>query len=92
MTEDADRLVIDESRIAETLRSFGETARLLSSDGARLAEMYSGKWIGLHTGAVRATGDSIEEVLAALDAGGWSRQEAVVRFMEKDPPALILCH
>ena len=87
---DGDIRELGERRIAETLRSFKETAQLLSSGEAKLAERYCGRWIGLHTGAVRATGDSLEEVLAALDAGGWSRQEATVRFMEKDPPALIL--
>ncbi len=90
MTAGANRLVIDERRILEVLRSFEETTRLLFSGESKLAETYSGKWVGLHTGKVRATGDSLQEVLAALDAGGWPRQGAIVRFMEKNPTPLIL--
>ena len=90
MAKTSNRLVIDEDKIAESLNVFEDTAQLLSSDDSKLIDHYSGKWIGLHSGEVRVSGDSFHEVLEALDEAGWSREEAIVRLIEKDPSAVIL--
>ena len=89
MTSDP-KLVIDASRVAESLKAFEDTAQLLSSDNPKLCDTYSGKWVGLHTGQVRVSGDSLEEVLATLDQKGWSREESIVRLIEKNPSTVIL--
>ncbi len=83
-------IIGDARKVDSELQAFGTTAALLSSRYLQLTERYPDKWIALHSGAVRACGDSLEVVLKAIDEKGLSRDEAVVRFIQKDPQTLIL--
>ena len=91
MTQDEiAKLVGDSRKVGDELQAFRETAMLLSSRYRQLTERYPDQWIAMHNGKVRAHGDSLESVLRGIDEKGLSRDETVVRFMQKDPQTLIL--
>ena len=91
MTQDEiAKLIGDTREVGDALQAFRKTAMLLSSRYSQLIERYPGQWIAMHSGEVRAHGDSLEYVLREIDEKGLSRDETVVRFMQKDPQTLIL--
>ena len=83
-------LIGDPEKAIEEMEIFRETVRVLSSSRAQLVERYPRQWIALHSGEVRASGPTLEVVLEKLDAEGFSRDQAIVRYMDPDPKTLIL--
>lgn len=91
MTQDEiAKLIGDTREVGDALQAFRKTAMFLSSQYPQLIERYPGQWIAMHSNEVRAHGDSLESVLRKIDEKGLSRDETVVRFMQKDPQTLIL--
>ena len=83
--------VIDNpERVAEELREFSKTAMLLSSDGPRMVDEYPHQWVALQAGEVQANTDDFESLLEAIDSLGIPRAETIVRYIDPDPPTLIL--
>jgi hypothetical protein len=78
------------AEIAASLRAFAESARTLSESHGRLLDRYPDRWVAVSHGAVRADGDSLEEVLDKLDRAGIPRSDAIVRLIEREPRTLIL--
>ena len=78
-------LMGDPEKAIEEMEIFRETVRVLSSSRAQLVERYPRQWIALHSGEVRASGPTLEAVLEKLDAEGFSRDQAIVRYMDPDP-------
>lgn len=74
--------------IAEELRSFQESARVLSDD-ATILEDYSGEWVGVFEGAVRASGQTLDEVLEGLADQGIPPERSVIRFINPDPVTML---
>ncbi len=87
---DVHDLIGDPQKVAEDLQAFAKTAQLLSSRYPRMVERYPDQWIALHSGKVRAHGDSLDAVLRELDAMGLSRDQAIIRFIDKEPRTMIL--
>ena len=87
---DVHELIGDPRKVAEELQAFGKTAKLLSSRYPRMVERYPDQWIALHSGEVRAHGDSLDAVLQQIDAMGLSRDQVIVRFIDKEPRIMIL--
>ena len=83
-------LIEDPRKVDDGLRSFRQTAMLLSSRYPRLIERYPDQWIALHSGSVRAHGDSLDAVLQEIDEKGLNRDQTIVRFIQKDSQTLIL--
>ena len=83
-------LIGDPRKVAEDLQAFRETAKLLSSRHTRMVERYPDQWIALHSGEVKAHGDSIEAVLREIDELGLSRDQTIVRFIDREPRTMIL--
>ena len=76
--------------IAESLRSFERAARIFSSDHPRLIDEYPEQWVAVADGRVLAHGDSLEQVLAQVDATGVARSDVIVRYIERNLRTLIL--
>ena len=55
-----------------------------------MVERYPDQWIALHSGEVKAFGDSLDAVLREIDAMGLSRDQTIVRFIDKEPQTMIL--
>ena len=83
-------LIGDPRKVAEDLQTFRETAMRLSSRHPRMVERYPDQWIALHSGEVKAYGDSLDAVLREIDAMGLSRDQTIVRFTDKEPRTMIL--
>lgn len=76
--------------IADLLREFTESARILSSDHPRLIDEYPDKYVALARSGVVADADSHDELLAKLDRAGISRDGVIIRLIERVPRTLIL--
>ncbi len=76
--------------LASSLMEFSESAKILSGDHARLIEEFPDKWIAVARGAVRAHGDTMEEVLAKVDEARIPRSEVIIRLIEREPRTFIL--
>ena len=84
-------LIGDPRKVDEELQAFNRTAECLSVPSHhRVIERHPGQWIALHTGRVRAHGASLDTVLAQLDSEGFSREQAIVRFIHDKPRTVIL--
>ena len=84
-------LIGDPEKVDEELQAFDRTAKCLSEPSHhRVIERYPGQWIAVHTGRVRAHGESLDSVLAQLDSEGLSREQAIVRFIHDKPRTVIL--
>ncbi len=57
---------------------------------ADILAQYPDKWVALGGADVLAVGDSMDEALSAMENLGIDRSAAVVRFMDTNPPILIL--
>ena len=86
---DIESLVGDPRKVDAELLEFRKTARKLSNDPT-IAERFKGKWIGLHSGRIRAHGDRMQDVLDQIDAAGYSRSQAIVRYIHDEPRTLLL--
>ena len=87
---DVHELVGDARKVDEDLQAFRKTAMRLSSRHPRMVERYPNQWIALHSGQVRAYGDSLDVVLREIDDMGLSRDQTIVRFIDKEPRTMIL--
>ena len=87
---DARELIGDPRKVDDDLYAFRKTAMRLSSRHSRMVERYPNQWIALHSGRVRAHGDSLDAVLQEIDDKGLSRDRTIVRFIDKEPRTMIL--
>ena len=83
-------LIGNPEEIDRNLQIFRRTAGRLSGRHPRLIEKYHKRWVGLHSGRVRAHGRSLKAVLKGIDAKGLSREHTIVRFIHKEPRTMIL--
>ncbi len=88
--DDIAKLIGDARKVDDGLHAFRKTAMRLSSRHPRMVERYPNQWIALHSGRVRAHGDSLESVLREIDEKGLSRDQTIVRFIDKEPRTMIL--
>ncbi len=79
-----------QSAMAESLRAFQRSARVLSDSHPRLIDEYPDKWVAVTDSTVKAHGDTLEQVLAQIDAQGVPRADVIVRFIERKQRTLIL--
>ena len=85
-----DRVQIDPQQIADELKSFRETAACLSSNEPSLIDQYPKQWIALCMGKVRVHGETFQDVLKKLDAGGFPRDQSILRYIDPEPKTMIL--
>ena len=81
---------IDPNAVARDIAEYRETARLLSSSQPRMVELYPMQWVAVYQGAVRAHGESRDEVLREIDSLQIPREKTLVRFIHSERRSLIL--
>ena len=79
-----------QSTMARSLRAFQRSARVLSDNHPRLIDEYPNQWVAVANGTVMAHGNTLKQVLAQIDAEGISRDDVIVRFIERTQRTLIL--
>ena len=80
----------DPGNTARSLRAFQRSARVLSNDHPRLINEYPDQWVAVTDSTVIAHGDTLEQVLAQIDAKDIPRADVIVRFIERTQRTLIL--
>lgn len=80
----------DLRQASEDLRAYGESVEGFLEQYDRLLESHSGQWVAFYEGAVRVSGQSIEDVLRELDEAGLPRRRIHVRYMDPEPVSMIL--
>jgi hypothetical protein len=63
---------------------------VLSGDHPRLINEYPDQWVAVANRKVMAHGDTLEQVLAEVDARDIPRDDVIVRFIERTQRTLIL--
>ncbi len=92
-TQDKDEIIAiigKPEAVASELAEFQKTVRALSSNHPRMIDKYPRQWVAIYRGKVRATGNSLEDVLTEMDEKGLPRERTVVRFIEKNHRTMIL--
>ena len=77
-------------KLAEGMREYHELVVRMRSEYAELIEMYPNRWVAMGKNGVLAVGTSMNEVLEEIERQGVDSGEAVVEFLDTDPPVLIL--
>jgi hypothetical protein len=80
----------DPRDVDRDLRSFRNTARILSSSHPRLIDRYPKQWVALYRGRVRASGSTFAAVMAEIDNKGLPREHIIVRFIDRNQRTMIL--
>ena len=78
------------AEIADGLRRFRRSAKILSSSRKHLIKDYDGKWVAVYEGDVKLAAKTLPELLRRMDEQGISRRDSIVRFIERDRRTLIL--
>ena len=93
LLDEAHRIIEETGGVDALLEDFALHRKLM----LRMNEMHDGlfkrypdKWVALGEGDFLAVGDSKKEALDAIEKLGIDRTAAAVRFMDTDPPLLIL--
>ncbi len=76
--------------VASGLTEFSEAAKRLSSDQPRLIDQYPDKWIAVAKEGVRASAETLDDLLSKVDRLGIPRFKLIIRLIERKPRTLIL--
>jgi len=91
MTEASLREIIgDPKRLDAELQEFRKDAKLLSSKYREFSAQYSERWIAVYGGKVQADADSLDHLLARMDALQIPRGKVVVHYTSQSPRRMIL--
>ena len=88
--EVARNLGAEPGAIAKELRDFTDAAKVLSSNHPRLIDAYPMQWVAVYEGRVVAHSSDMADVLRKLEEQAIPLSSAIIRFIEKDEPALVL--
>ena len=69
---------------------FSQVIQRMNEDEAALTEQYPYKWAAVGKDGLLEVGDSLEEVVAAVESRGMKNHEYQAMFLDPDPPILIL--
>jgi hypothetical protein len=86
----AEYLGVSPKKIAQDLRAFTRTARVVSSNERQLLKKYSKQWIAVYNGKVRAAAKSLDGVISKLEKQGLPANESIIRYMDTSGRRLIL--
>ena len=76
--------------VSRSLRAFQRSERALSNEHSRLINEYLDQWVAVANRTVIAHGESLEQVLADVDATDTPRANVIVRFIERVQRRLVL--
>ena len=77
-------------KFESTLREFEELNLRLDSDRAALTEKHPSMWVAMGKNDFFRVGESLESVCEAARERGLGASEYAVRFLDPNPPVLIL--
>lgn len=80
----------DPRAIARQLADYRRSAMLFSSDSPRMIDDHEDKWVAVLDGAVAAEADDFETLFGLIVERGISRQQVLVRHVERNHRTLIL--
>lgn len=83
-------LIGDPHRLDADLQKFRKDVKLLSSRYRDFSAEYPKRWIAVYGGKVQADADSLDHLLARLDALKIPRGKAVIRYMNQNMRRMIL--
>ena len=83
-------IIGDPQRLDADLQRFRKDAKVLSSQRTKFAEKYPNRWVAVYGGKVQADADSLDHLLARLDALKIPRGKAVIRHMNQNMRRMIL--
>ena len=83
-------IIGDPQRLDADLQRFRKDAKMLSSKRINFAEKYPNRWVAIYGGKVQADADSLDHLLARLDALNIPRGKAVIRHMNQSKRRMIL--
>lgn len=69
---------------------FREAVTRMWNERESLLEKHPDKWVAMSKDGIVSVGDSIEEVLSAVEADGFINSEVAVEFLDANPTTLIL--
>ncbi len=84
------QLIGNPKTVAENLKAYRASAKVLSSEQADLIAKYPKRWVAVHKGKVVADAPSLDELLSETDGLKLSREQILVRFIERTTRKLIL--
>lgn len=80
----------DPAQIARELHEYAEDAESFSSQYGDILLKHPDRWVAFYHREVRTSAGSHEALLALIDNAGLPRDGTLIRFMDTDPPILIL--
>ncbi len=83
-------LIGDPRELDRDMAEFARSHDELSAKYEKLLKRYPNQWIAFHSGRVRARAESLEALLEIMDAKGVKRDKAHIRYLDPDPPVVIL--
>jgi hypothetical protein len=83
-------LIGDPHRLDADLQKFRKDIKLLSSKHLDFSGEYSKRWIAVYGGEVQADAESLDHLLARLDALKIPRGKAAIRYMNQSTRRMIL--
>ena len=93
-TKDYVRKIIEENggaaAIHAGLRDFGQRAKLMNTIHDDLIKKYPNQWVALLRGDKMCVGDTLTELLSEIDEKGLDRKSAVVKYLDTDPPLMVI--
>jgi hypothetical protein len=84
------KIEIREAEQMSTLRIFIQNNKAFDSRYAALLKKHPDEWVAFHDGAVRATGQSLTEVLERAEQAGLPRKSMCLHYMDTNPAVMIL--
>lgn len=76
--------------IYDQLLSYSKRVSLMDEQRRELTAKHPEKWVAMNHDQIVAIGDSLNDVLIALDERGIAREAAVVQFLDPNPKCMIL--
>ena len=76
--------------IADQLRDFSASARLLSDKRQDFLKKYPQKWVSVYRGETVAHADTIEDLMDEMEKAGIPASNAVIRFIDEKRATMIL--
>ena len=83
-------LIGDPQKLDRDIVEFARSHDELSAKYDKLLKRYPNQWIAFYGGRVQARAESLEALLETMDAKGVKRNRAHIRYLDPDPPVVIL--
>ena len=83
-------LIGDLRKLDRDMAEFARSHDELSAKYSKLLKRFPNQWIAFYSGRVQARAESLEALLETMDAKGVKRNRAHIRYLDPDPPVVIL--